>query len=269
MAADWLVGYLTDNCSNLWPLIFNCGRLQTSGPWTSCSWRNSTMNACCPTSPPCRTPGVLRSSKPQQCGSDLSFILLNHSECLQRASGERRKAATVLRPATRLTPSVRNTWRRWGTSAGHTSGAETHPRRSDPDPKHPWIKIGHARRCILSVSVSCFCSFLFASSLCFAIFYSDRTYSSWSLKFEKCKNFLIVFCKNCFSARAGTQHNRPSASVEVQVRHAWLFFPLTISQMWNISRNNLAFDFGRNFRAKRKNNKPVGTKVSTESAVYQ
>lgn len=58
------------------------------------------------------------------------------------------------------------------------------------------------------------------------------------LKLGRFYNFLIFFfflCKHCFPACAGPQHDRPSASVEEQVRLARLFFPpLTISQ---ISRN--------------------------------
>lgn len=116
-----------------------------------------------------------------------------------------------------------------------------------------------------SVSFLFWFLFLFVSSL--------RCYFLIQLKVRNCDNFLCFFCKRCFSACAGPQHNRPSASVEVQLRLARFFFPLTIWQIQNMSRNNFGFDFGRTqhleaFKSKRKNYKPVRTKVSTEPAVH-
>lgn len=75
-------------------MLFNCGRFQTSGPWTSCSWRSSTMNACCPTSAPCRRTGVLRTSPPhhpavRQYSVLLLFLFLSRSVCVCRGPVER------------------------------------------------------------------------------------------------------------------------------------------------------------------------------------
>lgn len=57
--------FKTRHC--LWRLIIVCSFFnwccsQTSGQSSSYSWRNSTMNVCSPTSPPCRSTGVLSPS---------------------------------------------------------------------------------------------------------------------------------------------------------------------------------------------------------------
>lgn len=112
--------------------LFNCRCYQTSGPSSSCSWRSSTMNACCQTSPPCRRTGVLRASVSclyailsviKMLNDRNVFILraLVLHVCSQKASGERRRTLRAVCPL-RQTALVRNTWRPWARSAGHTSG---------------------------------------------------------------------------------------------------------------------------------------------------
>lgn len=47
---------------SLWMALFNGRCFQTSGRFSSCSLRSSTISACCPTSPPCRRTGVLHAT---------------------------------------------------------------------------------------------------------------------------------------------------------------------------------------------------------------
>lgn len=64
-------------------LLLNCQPHQTSGPSTSCSWRSSTMSACCPTSPPCRRTGVLQNLL-QHCCEKGSVCVYAHLDCVPR-----------------------------------------------------------------------------------------------------------------------------------------------------------------------------------------
>lgn len=124
-------------------LIFNVQPPQTSGPSTSCSWRSSTMNACCPTSPPCRRTGVLWSLSSLAL-MNVEFVFMHVCTlCSQRASGERRTVRAVLQPSP--TASVGHTWRRSGRSAGLTSGSS---RAAAPPPAkaHAWFAFG-CQRC--------------------------------------------------------------------------------------------------------------------------
>lgn len=182
------------------------------------------MNACCPTSPPCRRTGVLRMSPPQhpavrQYSVLLLFLFLSRAVCVCRGPVEREGEP---RRRFRLPVVRRHQPETHGDAEAHlqdTPQVQKHIHAAPIPETTAFRETERVCKCQLDgLSVS----FNFYSCLIFKVF-----------------NLFFCVCKYCFSACAGPQHDRPSASVEEQVRLARLPPPLTISQMRNVSREQV------------------------------